>query len=150
MMTTARTVYTNANLYFDKKKNRKLANIWPSIYFYGFYGVIFWWKKGLCREMAWLLFQKQTRFYNWILDLYELFKVGPLLDHFLFISYKHDWFFYVGTMPDLSFNLLHFNHHKPQQVKPVLLVSKLKSIFCWNIEDDTQKKRNYFAKIDKG
>ena len=35
MMTTAWPVNTNANLFFDKKKNRKLANIRPSLHFYG-------------------------------------------------------------------------------------------------------------------
>ena len=29
-MTTAWPVHTNANLFFDKKKNTKLVNIWPS------------------------------------------------------------------------------------------------------------------------
>ena len=33
--TTAWTIYTNANLFFDKKKNRELANILPSLHFYG-------------------------------------------------------------------------------------------------------------------
>ena len=37
--TTAWTDYTNANLFIDKKKNRKLANIPPSSHFYG---MIFW------------------------------------------------------------------------------------------------------------
>ena len=42
-MTTAWPVYTNANLFFDKKKKKKLANIQPSLQFYG---RIFWRKKG--------------------------------------------------------------------------------------------------------
>ena len=50
--------YTNANLYFDKKKNRELANTLPSLHFYG---MIILLKKGLCRGMAWLPFQKDKR-----------------------------------------------------------------------------------------
>ena len=47
--------YTNANLFFDKKKKGTSANLRPSFHFYG---MIFWLKKGLCIGMAWLLFQK--------------------------------------------------------------------------------------------
>ena len=32
--TTAWPVYTNANLFFDKKKKKELANIRPSLHFY--------------------------------------------------------------------------------------------------------------------
>ena len=46
----------NANLFFDKKKNRKLANIRPSLHFYGM--IILVKKKGLCIGMTWLPFQK--------------------------------------------------------------------------------------------
>ena len=42
-MTTAWTVCTNENLFFDQNKNRKLAKKWQSLHFYA---LIFWWKKG--------------------------------------------------------------------------------------------------------
>ena len=54
---TGWTVYTNANLFFDKKKKRKLANIQPRLHFYGM--IILVKKKGLCVGMAWLPFQKE-------------------------------------------------------------------------------------------
>ena len=53
---TGWTVYTNANLFFDKKKKRKLANIWSSLHFYGM--IILVKTKPLCKGMAWLPFQK--------------------------------------------------------------------------------------------
>ena len=40
----------------DKKKNRKLVNIWPSLHFYGI--IILVKTVPLCRGMAWLPFQK--------------------------------------------------------------------------------------------
>ena len=49
-------VYTNANLFFDKKKNRELPNIRPSLHFYGM--IILVKKKVLYIGMAWLPFQK--------------------------------------------------------------------------------------------
>ena len=51
------SVHTNANLFFDSNKNRKLAKTRPSLHFYA---MIFWWKKGLCIGMAMLPFQKLT------------------------------------------------------------------------------------------
>ena len=44
---------------FDKKKNRKLANIQASLYFYGM--IILVKTKSLCRGMAWLPFQKRRK-----------------------------------------------------------------------------------------
>ena len=41
-----------------KKKNRLLANIQPSLHFYGMIILV---KKGLCRGMAWLPFQKEEK-----------------------------------------------------------------------------------------
>ena len=55
---TAWTAYTNANLIFDKKKKRELANIQPSLHFYCV--IILVKKKGLCTGMAGLPFQKPT------------------------------------------------------------------------------------------
>ena len=43
---------------FDKKKNRKLANIRPSL---NFYGIIILVKKAKCIGMAWLGFQKSYK-----------------------------------------------------------------------------------------
>ena len=54
-MTTAWTVYTNANLFFDKNKNWELANIQPRLHFYGM--IILVKKKGLCIGMERLPFQ---------------------------------------------------------------------------------------------
>ena len=84
-MTTAWPVQTNANLLFDEKKNRKMANIRPSLHFYG---MIFWWKKGLCRGMAWLPFQK----HSWIQTLKPIWNKSCLslcvnLMKYLFISF---------------------------------------------------------------
>ena len=42
----------------DKKKNRKLANIRPSLHFYGM--TILVETKPLCKGMAWLPFKKCT------------------------------------------------------------------------------------------
>ena len=44
-MTTAWPIYTNANLFFDKKKNGKLAQIYGEAY-----SSIFWWKKGTLKR----------------------------------------------------------------------------------------------------
>ena len=55
-MTTACPVYTNTYLFFDKKKNSELANIWRSLHFYC--KIILVKKKCLCIGMAWLPFQK--------------------------------------------------------------------------------------------
>ena len=57
---TAWTVYTNAKLFFDKKKKRELANIRPSLHFSGM--IILVKKKGLCIGMAGLPFQKGFQF----------------------------------------------------------------------------------------
>ena len=51
---------TKENLFIDKKKNIKLANIWPSLHFYGMIILV---KKGLCRRMAWLPFQKGVKWF---------------------------------------------------------------------------------------
>ena len=66
VVTLCSTVYffwtawpVDANLFFDIKKNRKLVNIQPSLHFYG---IIFWWKKGLCIGKAWLPFQTKISF----------------------------------------------------------------------------------------
>ena len=53
---TACPVYTNAYLFFDKKKNRELANIRLRLNIYGM--IILVEKKGLCKGIAWLPFQK--------------------------------------------------------------------------------------------
>ena len=47
---TAWTIYTNANLLFDKNKNRKLVKIWPSLHFYGM--IILVKIKPFCTGMA--------------------------------------------------------------------------------------------------
>ena len=47
---TAWPVYTNTNLLFDKKKKKKLANIQPSLKFYGM--IILVKTVPLCRGMA--------------------------------------------------------------------------------------------------
>ena len=46
---TAWIVNTNANLFFDKKTNRKLANTQPSLHFYGM--IILMKTKPLCIGM---------------------------------------------------------------------------------------------------
>ena len=43
-------------LIYKEKKVPAQWKIRPSLHFYG---MIFWWKKGLCRVMAWLPFQKR-------------------------------------------------------------------------------------------
>ena len=48
--------FIQKQIFLTNRKKRKLANIQPSLHFYG---TIFWLKKGLCKGMAWLLFQKQ-------------------------------------------------------------------------------------------
>ena len=53
---TAEPVYTNANLLFDKYKNRKWASIWPGLLFYGMLILVI--TVPLCKGMAWLPFQK--------------------------------------------------------------------------------------------
>ena len=51
-------IYTNANLFLDKKKNRKLANIRSSLQFHGM--IILVKTIPLCRGMARVPFQKLT------------------------------------------------------------------------------------------
>ena len=56
--TTAWTVYKNANLLFDKKKNRKLANMRPSL---PFYGMIILAKKGFLQRKSMAAIPKSTQ-----------------------------------------------------------------------------------------
>ena len=64
-------VYTNAKLFFYEKKNRKLANIRPSLHYYG---MIIWLKtKPLCIGMGWLPLQKLH------------FDIGDPFEYFYFV-----------------------------------------------------------------
>ena len=62
-------IYTNANLFFDKKKKGTSANLQPSLHFYG---MIFWWEKGsLHRNGIILKLQNLRQTPIWSLKVYQ-------------------------------------------------------------------------------
>ena len=79
MATTAWTIYTHANFFFDKNKNKKLANKKPSLQFYG---MIILQRIGMVAipTMYSTLFEKKETlphskpFFKLDLDLYEIYS----------------------------------------------------------------------------